>query len=62
MNFFVPLQHVHKLRNLLRTGCGGLGGLNPEKNGISISTIERSEKLLRPRIAIQRRLKIAWHG
>jgi hypothetical protein len=54
MNLFVSLQHLHKLRNLLRTCCGSFGGLNPENNGISISTIKRPEKLLRPRIAIQR--------
>jgi len=54
MNFLVSLQHLHKLENSHRTCCGGLGGLNPENNGISISAIKRSEKLLRPRIAIQR--------
>jgi hypothetical protein len=54
MNFLVPFQHLHEPQNSPGARFSLLGGLNPEQDSISISTIERSKEVLGSHIAIQR--------
>src|SRR5260370_10222287 len=61
MNFLIPFEHLDELPNLPGTGLSLLRGLDPEKNRITVLTVESLKEGLRARIGIQCCLEIPRH-
>jgi len=52
MQLLLILQHLDEPVDSFGPSISPLGGLNSEKNGVSVRTIEGGEKVFRSRISI----------
>ena len=62
VEYFVPLQHVDELLDLLRARLGSFRRLDPEQDGVSVRAVQRREKCLRFRVRVECPLKIVRHA